>query len=259
MFVVADDKNPAPFRGLGRKPWKPAKLRSIINLRLSSLERLIEGRHGGPVDTDDGETYYLAALPHLVAKAWAYGNDESRIRSLAWAAMWTPTLWAERSVSWFQEQEQRILREFDNHDGEPSLPSADELAKLLCITQEEVKAYRLHTIGAVDRLKAQRIAEEREADRQYQKAKRASKGATPREESASARQPWKALGMSRATYYRQLAARARETVSSDETNSSETGEAVLNDALSGMSSTVPSLPANDDVKEVPRQTVKRAA
>ncbi|OHV16221.1 hypothetical protein BK022_13525 [Methylorubrum extorquens] len=236
LFIIADTINPKPHRKSGPKAWSKGKVRSFVNLRLSGLSKLIRHRHGGPCDTDDGEAYYLAALPHLVAKSWAYGIEEGRIRSREWAAMWTPTLWAEKPASWFDEQELRLLGGFDNHDGRPSLPSADDFARALGITAAELKAYDLHTIGAIDRLEAQRLAEKREADRQYQAVKRTLAGATPRKASISAEKPWLAYGISnRRTWERKVekwelpphpAMRPRVVNSSDDVNSSETKELV---------------------------------
>lgn len=126
--------------------------------------------------------------------------------SVKWARVWTPDLVIEKGRAWFDEQEQQILATFDNNDGRPSLPSADAFARELGVTHAEVLSHDLRTIGAIDRTKAARIVEERTRDRQYQKAVRAQGGATARQDSLSARKPWQALGMSRATYYRKVEA-----------------------------------------------------
>ncbi|CAO4137876.1 hypothetical protein DHODJN_00055 [Methylorubrum extorquens] len=261
LFIVADTINPKPHRKSGPKPWSKGKVRSFANLRLSGLSRLIQGRHYGPCDTDDGEAYYLGALPHLVAKSWAYGIEEGRIRSREWAATWTPTLWAEKPAGWFDDQEQRLLGDFDNQDGRPSLPNADEFARALGITAAEVKAYDLYTIGAIDRLEAQRLAEKREADRQYQAVKRTLKGATPRSASISAEKPWLAYGISnRRTWERKVekgelpphpAMRPRVVNSSDDVNSSEANGMVPATHAPGLASPVVSecpTADNDDEK-----------
>ena len=237
MFVLADTISPSLRRKSDRKAWSKGKIRSFCNLRLSGLRKLIQGRHNGPCDTDDGEAYYSAALPHLVAKVWAYGVPDDRVQSAKWAAMLTPNLWAEKPTAWFEEQEQELLLDFDNNDGRPSLPGADDVARALGITHAEVKAYDLRTIGAVDRLKDQRIADEREADRLYQAEKRASKGATPHSQSISALKPWLDYGIkTRRTWERKIergelpphpAMRPRVANSSDDVNSSETNTIVL--------------------------------
>jgi hypothetical protein len=182
---------------------------SFAGLRLDAIRKLIQARHGGPVDTDDGEPYLLAALPHLVALAEARGRS---VDAQFWCEELAPRVAAERDSTWFGqlECEFTICRR---------RLTADGIADLLRVTTEEVRRYKLQTFGAIDRRKAQRKAERKAANRAYQKQKRAINGAIPREQSRARTKPWAACGISRAKWYRS----GRETISSAAVNTQLTG------------------------------------
>lgn len=182
---------------------------SFAGLRLDAIRKLIQGRHGRPVDTDDGELYLLAALPHLVALAEARGRS---VDARFWCEELAPRVAAERDPTWFAQLE----REFTICRRQLT---ADGIADLLRVTAEEVKRYKLRTFGAIDRRKAQRKAERKAANRAYQKQKRAINGAIPREQSRAKTKPWAACGMSRAKWYRS----GRETISSAAVSTRLTG------------------------------------
>jgi hypothetical protein len=187
---------PVKFRSVvvgdlkGRRRSK--KKARFANLRLSSIEKLIKGRHGGPCDTDDAEIYLEAALPYLVDQANYYGRPVS---SLAWAQQWTPALVEDRGHSWFNEAETEAAMH-------PKYLSSDQLAKLLQVTSDEVRRYGLNTLGSVDRPKKQRKQDRKAKDREYQRQKRLDAGATPRDQSLTTQKPWEIAGVSRATWYR---------------------------------------------------------
>jgi hypothetical protein len=161
-------------------------------LRISSIVKLINGRYGGPCDTDDGETYYDAALPSLIERANYQGRA---VGSRAWAEQFTPRLLDEHPPEWFAAAEDEAMRF-------PRALSADDIAKLLKVTADEVKRFDLRTFGAIDRPAKQRKDERKAADRAYQKRKRHEQGATPREQSLTARKPWSAIGISRSAFYK---------------------------------------------------------
>ncbi|WP_452181353.1 hypothetical protein [Heyndrickxia sporothermodurans] len=92
------------------------------------------------------------------------------------------------------------------------LPTMRELVAALRPTREESR--HLRGWACIDPASPE---ERREADRLRKRAERAAKGATPREESLSARKPWEHLEVSRATWYRlkrQDQPETRETISS---------------------------------------------
>jgi len=84
----------------------------------------------------------------------------------------------------------------------------DKLAKYLGLTYQQRTICRIKTIGARDFSKKQRRRQRRHKDQMYQQRKRQAAGARPHSQSLSATQPWRELGMSRATWYRQNKARA---------------------------------------------------
>ena len=175
-----------------RRPRRSKRKLSFASLRLSSIAKLIHGRHGAPCDTDDGEYYYEAALPCLIERA---NNNGRSIDSRAWAEQFTPRLLDEHPLEWFVTAENEAMRF-------PRYLSGDAIPKLLKVTADEVKRFDLRTFGAIDRPAKQRKVERKAADRAYQKRKRLEKGATPREWSLTAQKPWTAMGISRSAFYK---------------------------------------------------------
>lgn len=64
---------------------------NINNMRLANVERLIQHRYGGPVDTDDAEAYLSAAFNAIAMGRRLRGWKQSAGPLLAWARQWTPT------------------------------------------------------------------------------------------------------------------------------------------------------------------------
>jgi hypothetical protein len=83
---------------------------------------------------------------------------------------------------------------------------ADRLADRLNLYEVERSRLGITTIGAVDADRAQRLARRQDRARQRKEESRRAKGAKPRVEyeanSLSRNEPWKVLGMSRASWYR---------------------------------------------------------
>lgn len=207
-YVVGEAVAPANPK-LGRKkrkatpPWSANGLWSKCNLRLTGIQRIIQGRHGGPVDTDDARTYFDVALVHLAARRVAMKHAEEKIMSYEWAEKWTPALAAAKGREWFIEQERRILNSWD--DVRPYIPTADEVADALQITAAEIKEHAVKTIGAVDRREGIRIREAKTKHAERGRARRSKSGAAPRAASMARTKPWEALGISHSTYKRQIA------------------------------------------------------
>ena len=181
---------------------------------LREIADLIQLRHRGPCDTDDGEAYLRAALPSLVAKAGGFEAKDCEEQVEHWAAGVVPRLGRNSVCGCIAEAQER--------DGRKRLWwSAQELGDLLHLTvaeRERLHLTRIRPAGMTDRqfAKYQRAREAQQA-----KVRRIAKGARPREQSKAQLHPWEVLNVSRAKFYRLQKAgqlpgqiRDRETVSS---------------------------------------------
>lgn len=170
---------------------KRASPMQLASLRLGDLSRVFRSRYGGVrlPDDDAGRddirlaVDHLASLPHP-AKA-----------IVRWLETWAPwlTLAEHRQIIADGIANQRNWK-------------ADALAWRLRLTKEERRMLGITTIGAIDEGKAARTKRRRDRDRERKAAARLAAGARPRKhyEGASAERamPWKAEGISRATWYR---------------------------------------------------------
>lgn len=190
-----------------RKRWTFHKILSVCSLRLGDIQRIILGLYGGPCDTDDGELFFSQALPHLIARHVAYEKPESAMTEMlmAWAYKHTRRVYVEHPREWFEQQAEPILVHFGNDDGRPSIPDGDSVSVALSVRQAWIQEFKLHTLTAIERPRRVRKAETNAKKAKRQGDRRISEGATPRRDSISARKPWEDLGISRATWYRQIA------------------------------------------------------
>jgi hypothetical protein len=92
-----------PVRARGT-PW------SFVRQRLVEIEKLIGHRHGGPCDTDDGEAYLRAALPHILAQDATAGTPMHRTNAILWANRWTPRILDEVTLDWFNAIEAEFAK-----------------------------------------------------------------------------------------------------------------------------------------------------
>ena len=171
-------------------PQRPHRGRSFACRRLTAIERLIYGRHRGPVDTDDGQAYVEAALPYLAANAARHWHP---ITLAAWAQRLTPRFYDAMGPAWFEGRETGLRG--------VAFATADHIARQLAITYAEVCAFGLSTVGAVDRPKHVRLVERREKDRERKRLARLAAGMTPRAASMAVVKPWAAAGMKRSAWY----------------------------------------------------------
>lgn len=180
---------------------------------LFEIGALIQLRHAGACNTDDGEIYLRAALPSLITKAGGFDGEDLDQDVAAWANRMVPRLDRATINGCVEEARQR------NTDKRLWLNST-ELGRLLRLTvpeRENLGITRFRPVG----MSVQQFEKYRRARRAAQeKARRAAKGARPREQSKAQLKPWDALGISRPTYYRMQKAgilpaqiRDRETVS----------------------------------------------
>ena len=201
--------------------------------RLAEIEALVQHRHGGPCDTDDGEIYVQAALPHIIAIATVPGTPMHRTQAVLWANLWTPRVLDERTIHWFIEIE-KVRSE------QPRGLRADTLGKLLGVTKEERRALGLRTIRAKGQSKRDLTADRKASDREYQRLKRAQAGATPRSASKAALKPWESVGLSRSAWYRQ---QASGTSSSASFTPQKSGAGTGSSGLRYYISELPTLPS----------------
>lgn len=193
------------FKRRGR--WRAGTL--FVRRRLAELERLIDVRHGGPCDTDEGELYFDVALPHLVALPEA---DFPASPALLWAWSLCPRLVDARGREWITEREAELRAR-----RRPIRLKADTIAERLGVRDEERSRLKLWTIGAIDRSAEQRKADAKVANRDRMRRKRAQEKVeraaleqAPRQPSISSLKPWAAEGISRSSWY---AKRRREASS----------------------------------------------
>jgi hypothetical protein len=112
--------------------------------------------------------------------------------------------WFELSAPWMLEQELKAL--IAAVLAKPLRFRADTVAARLQVTEADRRRLRLTTIGAIDRSKAERLADRKQRKRQADRASRRAQGAKPRAEyeaaSITRARPWDAIGVSRRTWYR---------------------------------------------------------
>ncbi len=163
----------------------------MMKVRLRELERLFASRWGAALPDDDaGRDDLLIAAHHIAA---IYRNPEEHIP--AWIAKWAP---------WVSDAECAAL--VGKVAANPLKWTADKLAWRLRLTAAERTALKITTIGAIDLGKAAREKRRRQRNNAAKAARRREGGAVDRrsyEGASTARaEPWKALGMSRRTWYR---------------------------------------------------------
>ncbi|WP_243925733.1 helix-turn-helix domain-containing protein [Methylobacterium sp. E-065] len=181
---------------------------------LHEISSLIQLRHRGPCDTDDGEVYLRAALPWIIAKAGGFLAEDLEARVANWCRASVPRL--DRIAI------RECIAEAHERDGRQRLWwSAQELGDLLRVTTDERERSRITRIRPAGMTSRKFAAYQKGREAMKAKARRIAKGATPREQSKAVLEPWAALGLSRATYFRRQQAgtlpaqiRDRETVSS---------------------------------------------
>jgi hypothetical protein len=92
--------------------------------------------------------------------------------------------------------------------------TADNLARFLGVTYADRQALGPNpTIGSIDVGKRARKVLRQRKDRMYRERKRRAAGMRPQSESLSVTKPWRAVNMSRRTWYRRNKARSGTTLS----------------------------------------------
>ena len=151
--------------------------------------------HVGAIDTEDRSRWLVAFALH---------NPGARDQ------VWSLTETARRMGGEITEAEAIAIA--DEAAEIPYAWKADRLAKYLGLTYQQRTILKITTIGACDFPKRRRTQQRRHKDRMAKWRKRHAAGMRPQSESLSATKPWRELGMSRATWYRQNKTRmSRET------------------------------------------------
>lgn len=178
----------------------------LSHLRVKEIETLIRARHGVVVPDGRGTDDLDACNAYLMAVAGSRGEIEG------WASRWLPWLDDPQVI----EKAHKLAAKLARGRKGATVLRADAIARLLTVTLEERQRLGLKTIGACDvgRAERNRLAKElkRERDRNRQALKRKAAGKSRSREQfitdgLTAKKPWLAEGISRATWYR----RQRET------------------------------------------------
>ncbi|KTS42294.1 hypothetical protein NS230_28120 [Methylobacterium indicum] len=207
------------FAGRGRRPTPFAAL--LSHRRVRDIENLIRGRHGGPCDTDDGEVYWLCALPHLLI---LFPSQPVRADPLRWAERWVPRMLPATG-------RKKVEAVIGSHLRRPRFRSNAVLGCEMRATAAECAAYQLHGIAPCDVPPEIGRARARQADAERKQAARRAAGSTARAQSLERTKPWETEGISRSTYKRRLAAaRAGREPSSSGQLSNESREETYSSA-----------------------------
>jgi hypothetical protein len=175
----------------------------LVGLRLHDLAKIFRARYGDVLPNDDaGRDDLLVAVHHLASLAHPRGHITS------WLNLWAP---------WLTLAEHKAI--IGEAIANPQKWKADALAWRMRLTKEDRRMLGITTIGAIDENKAARTKRRRALDRQRKENARRAKGVKPRKayegQSTSKAQPWKAEGISRASWYRR---KADETAPRHETS-----------------------------------------
>jgi hypothetical protein len=158
-------------------------------------EIVLYARYVGAGDTEDFSRFLIAWLWHCKA--------EDQIWALMEAAKSMGGNITEAQASAITEEASIIRKCW----------SADNLARFLGLTYVQREKLGIKTIGSIDVKKRARKVLRQRKDRMYRERKRRAAGMRPQSESLSATQPWKAMGMSRRSWYRRNKPRNGTTLS----------------------------------------------
>ena len=165
---------------------------SLTALRIAELRRLSRDRYGRILPNDDAGRDDVLVMAHHLARR--QGDVPKAIRS-----------YIELEAPWMTSKEVDII--IAKVLARPLKWRADKLAQRLNLTEAERRRLDIRTIGAIDMTKQERREARKLRQRQRDCARRRARGAKPRHQyeanSISRARPWLALGISRATWYRQ--------------------------------------------------------
>jgi hypothetical protein len=168
-----------------RKKQEPSAL--IVNLFKVAMERLFAHRYGGQrLPDDDAGRDDLRIMVDILMQRREHGEDHCR----RWATAWMPDL---------PDHELDDMLDMPRRRWTPA-----SLGKALNLTNAERMLLGIRIILPVDRTKAQLAQDVKKRNADRERARRLEAGARPHAKAARRNEPWKALGISKATYYRRL-------------------------------------------------------
>ena len=199
--------------------------------RCREIEAL--ARYLGAADTDDFDRF-------LVAWLHARPAPGDRVFAVQNAAI--------RMGGRINDAKARALVEEARTTPRPEKP--DGWATALCLTYKQRQALGITTIGAIDVRQHQREELRKQRRRQAEERRRRARGAKPQSRSLSRTKPWKAAGMSRASWYRQ-----RRSKPQGPSTAQETGKPSLRSPTPSHSAAVPTDRCRYPVtlRQIPRQ------
>jgi hypothetical protein len=162
---------------------------SLVGILVDEIERWFADRYGAELPDDDaGRDDLFVLLNHCAAYVEAVPQMRAR------AAAWAPWMHEDALEDMIADITARPLRWH-----------ADKLAARLGVDYATRTRLGFRAIGATDVDAAQRKAIRKERDRIAKQEKRRAAGvppSRPRTETVTQRAPWRALGVSRRTWYR---------------------------------------------------------
>ncbi|MBA9068519.1 hypothetical protein FHR71_002260 [Methylobacterium sp. RAS18] len=192
------EPGPAAYVSVHGRRRRKSSAWSANRQRLAEIVRLIEHRHGGPVDTDgEGETYLWAAAPALIEQAGGFHEKVAAPLVRDWACRVTPNVG--------QAEIERIITEAGERADRGGMHlSAQEVGDDLRLTLQERDGLKIRTIRPAGMTERQFQELQRNRRAANARAARAAEGARPREKSKARTKPWASLKtpISRATFYR---------------------------------------------------------
>jgi hypothetical protein len=163
------------------------KRNPISRFRLRELERIFRSRYGITLPDDDAGREDLLLAAHHIALL----GDEAVKRIVCWASLWAP---------WMPKCEAKAFAERVTE--RPLTFKAETLGSHLRLTDAERTAFRITTTRAIG-VSTKEMAERRKQADRERKAKRRRLNKLGKPEPITRQMPWRAQGISRATWYRQ--------------------------------------------------------
>ena len=154
------------------------------------------------MDTEDRDRFLIAWLwhcPKAQDRAWSLKHAFATMnRRLTVVPTGNSTPWTGASLS-----DAEAIAIIDEASDLGPIWHPDKLGRYLGLTTKQRTLLRIKSIGARDSSRRARRARRRILKRDYQRLRRQGAGARPHSQSLSATEPWRKMGMSRRTWYRQ--------------------------------------------------------
>jgi hypothetical protein len=174
------------WRDRQRKRRRNRRSNPKTYVRIRELERLFADRYGPTLPNDDAGLDDIFVMANHLAHL-----DAPDRKIMTWLRRWAP--WHD------DDSTAALIRAVTS---KPLKWRADALAERLGLDYATRTRLKITTIGAIDCGKAKRAALRRKRAAARERARRAKSGAVAHASSAARAKPWKALGISRRTYFR---------------------------------------------------------